>query len=198
MKRFVVGISGASGSIYGVRLVEALLQDPAHEIHLIVTPMGARVMAEELGAPPRLDPFDPARFLTLTPAQAGRIHYHDAGDMAAGPASGTFPCAATIICPCSVKTVAAAAAGLADNLLTRAADVALKEARPLLLVPRETPLSLIHLRNLTRLAEAGAIILPASPAFYHRPQTIEDLVRFIVQKIFDRLGLAFPDPVRWQ
>ena len=102
-----------------------------------------------------------------------------------------------VICPCSVKTVAAVATGMADNLMTRAADVALKEGRPLLLVPRETPFSSIHLRNMLSLSQDGAIILPANPAFYHRPSSIEDLVRFIVQKIFDRLGLEFPAPFRW-
>jgi len=197
MKRFVVGITGASGAIYGARLIEALLHDPGHEVHLIVTPAGARVMEGELPGRPRLDPCEPRSWLEINEEQARRIVGYDCQDIGAGPASGTFPAAATIVCPCSMRTLGAAAAGLAENLLTRAADVAMKEGRPLVLVPRETPLSLIHLRNMTRLAEAGAIILPAAPGFYHQPQTIDDLVRFVVQKIFDRLGLDFPNPIRW-
>ena len=197
MKRFIVAITGASGVLYGVRLVEALLAVPEHETHLIVSPAGCRVMADELDARPVLEPFTPESFLKITPEQKQRLHHHRFGDIGAGPASGTFRFDAMIICPATVKTVAAVAAGLADNLVTRTADVALKEGRPLLLVPRETPLSVIHLENMLRLARAGAIILPACPGFYHHPLTIEDLVRHLVQKIFDRLGLDFPDPVRW-
>lgn len=196
-KRYVVGLTGASGSIYGVRLVEALLADPGREVHLIISPAGARVMREELGQPGTSSDQDPLSFFKLSAEQRERLVLHDFADIGAGPASGTFRFEAAIVCPCSVKTVGAVAAGLADNLLTRVADVALKEGRPLLLTPRETPLSLIHLRNLTRLAEAGAIILPACPAFYHRPQTIEELVGHIVQKIFDRLGLDYPAATRW-
>jgi 4-hydroxy-3-polyprenylbenzoate decarboxylase len=197
MKRYIVGISGASGAIYGVRLVEALLANAQREVHLIVSPAGARVLAQELGVKPRLAPFDPASFLNVNKKQASRLHYHPHGDIGAGPASGTFRFEAMIVCPCSMRTLGAMANGLADNLMTRAADVALKEGRPLVVVPRETPLSAIHLRNMLRLAEAGAAVLPANPAFYHHPRSIEDLVRYVTQKIFDRLGLAFPDAVRW-
>lgn len=194
---FIVGITGASGSIYGIRLVEALLADPAHRVHLIVSPAGARVMAGELEKAPRLSPFDPRSIFNLSDEQAARISCHPFGDIGDGPASGTFRRAAMIVCPASVKTVAAIAAGLADNLITRAADVTLKEGRPLLVVPRETPFSLIHLRNMVSIAEAGGIILPANPAFYHKPQSIDDLVRYVVQKIFDRLGIDFPGAIRW-
>ena len=198
MRRTVVGITGASGSIYGIRLVEALLADPEREVHLVVSPAGARVMAEELGVRPRLAPFEPRSFLSVTDEQAARVRLHPFGDVGAGPASGTFRFEAMIVAPCSVKSAAAIAAGLADNLLTRAADVAIKEGRPLVLVVRETPLSLVHLRNLTALAEAGVIILPANPAFYHQPRTIDDLVRYVVQKIFDRLRLEWPGgAIRW-
>ncbi|HPK03209.1 MAG TPA: flavin prenyltransferase UbiX [Candidatus Sumerlaeota bacterium] len=198
MKRFIVGITGASGVIYGVRLVEALAADPAHEVHLIISPAGARVLAEELDRRPRLSPFDPHSLFRLAEGAADRIRLHPFADIGAGPASGTFRADAMVIGPCSVKTLGAVAAGLADNLITRAADVTLKEGRPLLLVPRETPHNLIHLRNMVSLAEAGAIILPASPAFYHRPATIDDLVRYVVQKILDRLGVAAADPIRWR
>ena len=194
MKRYIVGITGASGSVYGAALVEALLADPGREVHLILTPAACQVMAGEL---PGFLPSEPGSFLRLTPGQAGRLKLHPNGDVGAGPASGTYRFEAVIICPASVKTVAAVASGLADSLLTRSADVALKEGRPLVLVPRETPLSIIHLRNMLAAAEAGAIVLPACPAFYHHPVTIDDLVRFVIQKIFDRLGLDFPDPVRW-
>jgi flavin prenyltransferase len=197
IKRYIVCISGASGAIYGVRLVEALLADPGREVQLIMSPAGARLMAEELGVNPILTPFDARSFLKITTEQAARVHFHSHADIGAGPASGTFRCEAMIICPCSMRTLAAAAAGLADNLMTRAADVALKEGRPLLVVPREMPFSVVHLRNMLTLAEAGAAILPACPAFYHRPRSIEDLVRYVIQKIFDRLGLDFPEAIRW-
>jgi 4-hydroxy-3-polyprenylbenzoate decarboxylase len=196
-KRFIVAITGASGSIYGVRLVERLLAEPTREVHLIVSPAGARVMAGELDACPALAPFDPHSFLKLTDEQAGRLRFHPYGDIGAGPASGTFRHDGMTICPASVKTVGAVAAGLADNLIARAADVTLKEGRPLVVVPRETPFSAIHLRNLLTISQAGGIVLPACPAFYHRPRTIENLVGYVIQKIFDRLGLEYPDAIRW-
>jgi 4-hydroxy-3-polyprenylbenzoate decarboxylase len=197
MKRYIVGITGASGSIYAVRLIQALLDDPQREVHLIVSPAGARVMAAELSRPVSLKDGDAAALFCLTSEQGARLIPHPFADIGAGPASGTFKFEAMIVCPASVKTVGAIAAGLADNLLTRAADVALKEGRPLVLVPRETPFSVIHLRNMLELAQAGAIILPANPAFYHQPATIDDLVRYVIQKIFDRLNLEMPDPIRW-
>jgi 4-hydroxy-3-polyprenylbenzoate decarboxylase len=197
MKRFIVAITGASGVLYGTRLVEAMLRAPDHEVHLIISPSGCRVMTDELGVQPVLSPFTPESFLCVNPEQKQRLHYHRFQDIGAGPASGTFRFDAMIICPATVKTVAAIAAGIADNLITRTADVALKEGRPLMMVPRETPFSVIHLENMLRLARAGGIILPACPGFYHHPKTIEDLVRFIVQKVFDRLGLELPDPIRW-
>lgn len=200
--RVIVAITGASGAIYGVRLIEALLADPAREVHLVVSPAGEQVMAAELGPPLRpegteLELPGIMGYFNLTVDQAERLIQHEDDDIGAPPASGTFRAAATIVCPCSMKTVGHIAAGTADNLIVRAADVALKEGRPLVLVPRETPFSLIHLRNLTRLAEAGAVILPAMPAFYQHPRDIEDLVRHIVQKIFDRLDWEFPGAFRW-
>lgn len=191
MKRYFVGITGASGSIYGARLVEALLAGDDREVHLCVSPSAERVMAAELGG--GLD-----AFLRLAPGQAARLVHHRHDDIAAGPASGSWRHDGMIVAPCSVKTLGSLASGLADNLISRAGDVAMKEGLPLILVVRETPLSLIHLRNMVRLAEAGATILPASPGFYHRPRTIEDLVRQVEQKIFDRLGLEMANPARWE
>jgi flavin prenyltransferase len=198
MKRFILGITGASGSIYGARLVEALAAAPDHEVHLVLSPAGIRVLADELAVKPQLNPFRPESFLKVDAEQGSRIVNHLFTDIGAGPASGTYKFEAMIVAPCSVKTIGALAAGLADNLITRAGDVALKEGRPLLLMVRETPFSVIHLENMLKLARAGAAIIPASPAFYHKPETLEDLVRYMVQKVFDRLGLEFPkQAIRW-
>lgn len=197
MKRYVVGISGASGAIYGIRLVEALLALPEHEVHLILSPVASQVMSDELGLTPSSSPFDPHAIFTLSEEQTTRLIHHPIRQVGAGPASGTFGIEAMVIAPCSMRTLGAVASGLADNLMTRAADVALKEGRPLLLMPRETPFNAIHLENMLRLTHAGAAIVPANPGFYHRPQSIEDLVQFMVQKVFDRLGIDFPDAFRW-
>lgn len=196
-KRIIVGVSGASGAIYGVRLVEALLADPAREVHLIVSAAAERVARAELGAPVRPEAEGYLSHLKLTAEQAGRLTVHSNDDIGAAPASGTFRAEAMAICPCSMKTLAHVAAGLADSLMARAADVTLKEGRRLVLVPRETPLSLIHLRNMTTLAEAGAVIAPAMPGFYHQPQTIEDLVGHVVQKVCDRMGVEYREAFRW-
>lgn len=190
MKRYFVGITGASGSIYGARIIEALLADPAREVHVCVSPAAERVMATELGA-------DYDHFLKISDEQKTRLVWHRHDDIGSGPASGSWRHDGMIVAPCSVKTLGALAAGIADNLIARAGDVAMKEGMPLVLVVRETPLSLIHLKNMVRLAEAGATILPANPGFYHQPKTIEDLVRQVVQKVFDRLSIEMPDPVRW-
>lgn len=191
MKRYFVGITGASGSIYGARIVEALLADPGREAHVCVSPAAERVMAAELGA-------GPDDFLKISDEQKKRLVWHRHDDIGAGPASGSWRHDGMIVAPCSVKTLGGLAAGIADNLIGRAGDVAMKEGMPLVLVVRETPLSLIHLRNMVQLAEAGATILPASPGFYHKPKTIENLVRQVVQKVFDRLGIAMAEPIRWK
>lgn len=191
MKRYFVGITGASGAIYGARIVEALLADPGREAHVCVSPAAERVIAAELGA-------ELKAVLKLSPGQKKRLVWRRHDDIGAGPASGSWRHDGMIVAPCSMKTLGALAAGVADNLIGRAGDVAMKEGLPLLLLVREAPLSLIHLRNMVRLAEAGATILPASPAFYHRPQTIEELVRQVVQKVFDRLGIEMRDPIRWK
>lgn len=180
--RILLGITGASGSIYAVRLMKALHAD--HEVHLIVTHSGDKVMAHEC----------PMEGEQIT---AWAHRRYDVEDMSAAVASGSFPVDAMVIVPCSMKTAACIVHGISDNLLTRAADVTLKEGRPLLLVPRETPMSAIHLENLLGLSKAGAIILPACPAFYHRPQTIDDLADMLTGKILDALHVKnhlFP---RW-
>lgn len=195
MERYIVGITGASGSVYGMRLVEALLKHPC-EVHLIVSDMGAKVMAHELGTPAH----DIAATLDSLSSQetaAGRLILHDNRDMFAPVASGSFPAKGMAVIPCSMKTLAAVASGYAAGLLERAADVTLKERRPLVLVTRETPLSRVHLKNMLAAHDAGAVILPASPGFYHHPNTVDDLVAFVVERILDRLGARNPGAARW-
>lgn len=189
LKRVIVALTGASGVCFGIRLLERLLEWPEREIHLIISESGQLVIDQELGA--WTDIIE--KFLETS----SKIHYHSAHDFMAGPASGSFLADAMIICPCSMRTLGAIAHGFADNLITRAADVMLKEGRALLLAPRESPLSLIHLRNMTHVVEAGAIVAPICPAFYHHPQTIEDLVDFFIQRILDRLGESVNDSWRW-
>lgn len=202
-RRYIVGLSGASGAPYFLRLVEKLLTATPHEVHCIVTKAGRRVLAAEadpVGEPSAASAGvsrSPEAWIRHTPDQASRLFFHPPEDIGAGPASGTFRTEAMVIVPCSMNTVGAIAGGISPNLLTRAAAVTLKEGRPLILVPRETPFTLIDLRNMTRVAEAGGVILPASPGFYHRPATADDLVDYLVQKIFDRLGLDYPDAIRW-
>lgn len=183
----VVGITGASGVVYGVRLVQALLERPL-EVHLIVSPDGRKVLAHELGLEG-----DVTAILRRDYGgghhPAARLRDHAPESFFAPPASGSFRHDGMAVVPCSMKTLAAVAAGLADNLLNRAADICLKERRPLVLVPRETPLSRIHLGNMLRVSEAGAVVLPPAPGFYHRPQKVSDLVDFVVARILDQLGL---------
>ncbi|MFO7686277.1 MAG: flavin prenyltransferase UbiX [Desulfobacterales bacterium] len=187
MKRYVVGICGASGVVYAVTLLNQLLRLPM-EIHLIISADGRKVMAHELGYHGQMDEFlkSAARHESHPGA---RIREHDAADFFAPPASGSFRHDGMVIVPCTVKTLAAVATGLAENLLTRAADICLKERRPLILVPRETPFSAIHLENMLRLTRAGATVLPAAPGFYFRPQRIQDLVDFIVARILAQLNI---------
>src|SRR5262245_40456988 len=162
----VVALTGASGAPYGVRLLEVLLA-AGRTVHLSLSPAAAEVIEYELGRRVRLDDFDPADLLGTDPG--GRLHYHHYRNFKAGIASGSFLTAGMAICPCSMGTAAAVAHGLSDNLIHRAADVHLKERRRLVLVPRETPLGLVQLRNLAACAEAGAVVLPAMPGFYTRP-----------------------------
>ncbi len=188
----LIGITGASGSIYGVRLLEAVASLVA-EVHVVVSARGAEVMNHELGLA-----FDAAHpsCRALLGRQVENVRLFRPEDMTAPCASGSGAARAMVIVPCSMSTVARIAAGLADDLIGRAADVALKERRRLIVVPRETPLNLVHLRNLTAVTEAGATVLPASPGFYHRPQSLDELVEFIVGRVLDHLDLPFPQK-RW-
>jgi 4-hydroxy-3-polyprenylbenzoate decarboxylase len=193
--RFAVGWSGGSGIGYGVRLVEVLLQ-AGHSVHLMATPAALRVLRHEAGFD--LDPRSPDLAALFAPELRPRLAVHGNEAVEAAPASGSAGIRAMVVCPCSMGTLARLAHGFSSNLLERAGDVALKEGRPLVVVPRETPLSVLHLQNLLELARAGAIVLPAMPGFYHRPQSVQDLVDFVVAKILDRLGLVHPLIRRWQ
>jgi flavin prenyltransferase len=194
----VLAVTGASGSVYGVRLADVLLR-AGRTVHLVVSPAAAEVFDREIGRPINPDRFDPAAFLGPAAADLDlpRLRYHHYRDFGAGIASGSFPTAGMAVCPCSMGTAAAIAHGTGENLIHRAADVHLKERRTLVLVPRETPLGLIPLRNLTTLVEAGAVVLPAMPGFYHRPRSIHDLVDFVVGRVCDHLGVAHSLFERW-
>jgi len=182
--RLVVGLSGASGVVYGVRMLEALKRSGV-ETHLIVTPWAAKMLEYETEFTPK-DLDDLADFR------------YDDQDMAAPISSGSFKHHGMAVIPCSMKTVAGIASGYSTTLLLRAADVTLKEGRRLVLVPRETPLSAIHLRNMLTLAEMGATILPAMPAFYHRPRSMDDLINHVVGKALDQFGVEHNLFKRWQ
>ncbi len=182
--KIIVGITGASGAVYGWRLLEVLRQAGC-EVHTVVSENGWTVLRHECGVG-RAD-------------VAGRVfRLYDADDTGAAPASGSFKADAMAVAPCSMRTLAAIANGLADNLLTRAADVTIKEGRRLVLVPRETPLSAIHLENMLKLARLGVRIVPASPGFYHNPQDIAALVDMMVGKACDSLGVEHDLFKRWE
>jgi 4-hydroxy-3-polyprenylbenzoate decarboxylase len=188
VRHLVVALTGASGSIYGLDLVKALLQGE-QRVSLLVTEAGRQVLNHEIG----LD------WVADTGHRRRQVHEYfssiaidclDIDDIGAAISSGSAAPDGMVVAPCSMGTAARIAAGLSSNLLERAADVMIKERRPLILVPRETPLSSIHLENLLRLAKAGATILPAMPAYYHRPQTIKNLSDFVVGKILDQLNVS--------
>ena len=192
----VVALTGASGAPYGVRLLEVLLR-AGRTVHLSISPAAVEVMAKELYRKVRLDHFDPADLFGPVSVPVERLHYHGYRDFMAGIASGSFLTAGMVICPCSMGTVAAIAHGLSQNLIHRAADVHLKERRKLILVPRETPLGIVQLRNLLACAEAGAVVLPAMPAFYTRPRDLSDVVDFVVGRVCDQLGVEHSLLRRW-
>ena len=192
----VVAITGASGSPYGVRLLEVLLR-AGHTVHLVISPAATEVIERELGLKLDLRNFNPAVLLDPQNANLSLLHYNHFRDFQAGIASGSFLTAGMIVCPCSMGTVAAIAHGVSENLIHRAADVHLKERRKLILVPRETPLGLIQLRNLTAVAEAGAVVLPAMPAFYTLPKTVNDMIDFVVGRVCDQLGVEHGLLKRW-
>ena len=177
MKRLVVGISGASGSIYGVRVLQELRKREDVEIHLVLSASGKRTLAEETDH-------------SVKEVEAlGHVVY-DNRDVGAALASGSFRTFGMVIVPCSIKTVSALANGYADTLIARAGDVTLKEGRPLLAVVRETPLHVGHLKQMLAFAEMGGIVLPPMPAFYQRPKTVDDVVNHTVARVLDRIGLG--------
>jgi 4-hydroxy-3-polyprenylbenzoate decarboxylase len=186
----VLAITGASGAAYGVRLLEVLARNDV-PVWLLVSSHGWRLLGEECDAGTE----DALR--TITGDAWGAVTVFDDRDRGARPASGSVPTAGMVVCPCSMGTVAAIAHGTSRSLIERAADVTLKERRPLVLVPRETPLSVVHLRNLTAAAEAGATVLPAAPGFYHRPARVEQLVDFVVQRVLDHLKVDIAVAPRW-
>lgn len=182
--RLVVGISGSSGSIYGIRLLELLRSVPDAETHLIISAAAKRTILEETD-------------YRIKDVEALAAHVYDNRDIGAALASGSFRTGGMIIAPCSIKTVSALANCYAETLICRAGDVALKEGRPLIVVVRETPLHSGHLRQLLALAEMGAVIHPPVPAFYTRPKTLDDIVNHTVGRILDRLGIPHAQGQEW-
>ncbi|WP_433639843.1 UbiX family flavin prenyltransferase [Kluyvera georgiana] len=186
MKRLIIGISGASGAIYGVRMLEVLQSVPDVETHLVMSLAARQTLSLETD-------------LSLREVQALADVVHDARDIAASISSGSFKTAGMAILPCSIKTLSGIVNSYTDGLLTRAADVVLKERRPLVLCVRETPLHLGHLRLMTQAAEMGAVIMPPVPAFYHRPQTLDDVINQTVNRVLDQFDIVLPDDLftRW-
>ncbi|MCU2632568.1 UbiX family flavin prenyltransferase [Enterobacter hormaechei subsp. hoffmannii] len=187
MKRLIVGISGASGAIYGVRLLQVLRDVAGVETHLVMSQAARQTLSLETD-------------LSLRDVQALADVVHDARDIAASISSGSFKTAGMVILPCSIKTLSGIVNSYTDTLGTRAADVVLKERRPLVLCVRETPLHLGHLRLMTQAAELGAVIMPPVPAFYHRPQTLDDVINQTVNRVLDQFDIDLPEDLftRWQ
>ena len=187
MKRLIVGISGASGAIYGVRLLQVLRDVAGIETHLVMSQAARQTLSLETD-------------LSLRDVQALADVVHDARDIAASISSGSFKTAGMVILPCSLKTLSGIVNSYTDTLVTRAADVVLKERRPLVLCVRETPLHLGHLRLMTQAAELGAVIMPPVPAFYHRPQTLDDVINQTVNRVLDQFDIDLPEDLftRWQ
>ncbi|URN98093.1 UbiX family flavin prenyltransferase [Leclercia adecarboxylata] len=187
MKRLIVGISGASGAIYGVRLLQVLRDVADVETHLVLSQAARQTLSLETD-------------YSLRDVQALADVVHDARDIAASISSGSFKTAGMVILPCSIKTLSGIVNSYTDTLVTRAADVVLKERRPLVLCVRETPLHLGHLRLMTQAAELGAVIMPPVPAFYHRPLTLDDVINQTVNRVIDQFDIDLPDDLftRWQ
>ncbi|WP_440862922.1 UbiX family flavin prenyltransferase [Symbiopectobacterium purcellii] len=187
MKRLIIGLSGASGAIYGVRLLQVLQPLADVETHLIMSTAARQTLTLETD-------------FTVRDVQALADMVHDSRDIAASLSSGSFRTAGMVILPCSIKTLSGVVHSYSDNLLIRAADVILKERRPLVLCVRETPLHLGHLRMMTAAAEMGAVIMPPVPAFYHRPQTLQDVVDQTVNRVLDQFDIELPEALftRWQ
>ncbi len=212
----VLAMTGASGALYGLRLLQTLLE-AGQTVHFTLSPCAAQVLQDELNVSVNLEQFDTERFLqqTVAAVHASRhspaapppsapqlptshFFYHHCNDFRSELASGSFLTAGMVICPCSMATLGRLAHSSGSNLIHRAADVHLKERRPLILVPRETPLSVLHLDNMRRLAEAGCVVLPAMPGFYHRPTCVLDLVDFVVARICDHLNVPHSLVQRWK
>jgi 4-hydroxy-3-polyprenylbenzoate decarboxylase len=191
----VVAITGASGVAYGVRLLEVLLA-AGRDVHLAISSSGQIVLKQELDLTVDVERFNIADLKFQQPLPA-KLTYHHYKDLMAPIASGSFLTAGMVICPCSGSTLGAVVHSVGENLIHRAADVHLKERRKLILVPRETPLSLVQIDNMRHAAEAGAVVLPAMPGFYHGAKTIEDLVDFVVARICDQLGIQNNLMQRW-
>lgn len=197
MGKYIIGITGASGAIYGKRLVEECLK-AGHEVFLTITRSGIIVLREELDLD--LEKSEELAAKTLNEyfkTEPGKLTYYDVDHISGAIASGSFRTDGMIIAPCSMSTVSAIAHGSSNNLLERAADVILKEGRPMILVPRETPLSVIHLENLLKLARMSVKIIPPMPGFYTRPETIDDLVNHTIGRILDQLGIEHDLCKRW-
>lgn len=196
-KTITLALTGASGLAYGLRLLECLLAQGA-QVRLLASQATHVVAAQELNQTLPSRPAEMEKWLNeRLPAHPGNLRVYGREDWFAPVASGSGVSDAMVVCPCSMGTLASIAQGLSDNLIERAADVTLKENRKLILVPRETPFSALHLENMLKLARLGAVILPANPGFYHHPQRIEDLVDFIVARILDQLGMPNELVPRW-
>ena len=204
----ILGVTGASGAVYAVRLLDVLLRT-GRDVHLSISPSGAAVIEQELGIKVDLKSFDPD---SLSPQKVpllkdhqpsteaegrGQLSYYHHQDFMSPMASGSFLSSGMALCPCSGTTLSAIAAGAAGNLIQRAAEVQLKERRPLVLVPRETPVSLTHIDNMRKATEAGAVVLPAAPGWYHGVESLADLVDFVVARVCDQLGVHNALMKRW-
>lgn len=193
-KTIVVAICGASGAVYGVRLVKALMESGVRVL-AVLSRGGSHLLAHEMGMDVPFHEFMGQYGVDLS--RGGNLEVFTQDEIAAAPASGSFRHDGMAVVPCSMKTLAAIAAGYADNLVTRSCDVCLKEKRPLVVVPRETPLNLIHLENMTRIARAGAVVMPPTPSFYTFPDSVEDLVDTVVARVMDQLGIDHDLTARW-
>jgi len=195
MSSYVVAISGASGAIYGITLLEYLLKEQ-HRVYLMLSRSARLIIREETGLEWGSNYSESAEILAKC-YQNDHLTLCDENDMAAPIASGSVPTAGMIIAPCSMKTLSGIAHGYSSNLIERAADVSLKEGRKLILIPRETPMNRVHLKNMLTASELGATLLPAMPPFYHQPKTVEDMVNFIAGRALDLLGLKNQLYQRW-
>ncbi|TXI29458.1 MAG: UbiX family flavin prenyltransferase [Nitrosomonas oligotropha] len=192
-----LALTGASGMPYGIRLLEMLLRE-GKQVYLLYSKVAQIVAQQEMNlALPSSAKETEAFFNRRYQVPDGQLRVFGREEWFAPVASGSNPADAMVICPCTMGTMAAVAAGLSQNLIERAADVMLKEHRPLIIVPRETPFSVIHLENMLKLARSGAVILPANPGFYHHPQAVQDLVDFVAARILDHLGVKHDLIARW-